>query len=426
MERTAAPRCAAGRGIMRPVLANLARGDQRALWAWVLVIALCGPVITSGGLGLAAAAVLFALLAFPLAPAISHLRQHRLATMLAVAAVVWTTLSYAWSPYRNPEEVLKFAILTPLFILVPVAAARIGAGDRVLARTALIGSAAFAVFVLMMESLNGGDVALSYKLGVEGYTPDRTDIPIRVDRVLSRGATPAIMLSGIAIMLLWTQRDQVLKIIAAALAVMTVCIAFDFSVAANSVAVIAAALLTAIALKWPVATLRTLLIGLGLTVLTGPILFTALLSFASPEFGAALPMSWEWRLEIWRFALERIGEAPLAGYGIGASRVIDATMQLRGHEIDLLPLHAHNAALTIWLETGFVGAALTAATLFALARSVRIKPELPALTIQMIVFALTVWAVNVAFSYGIWQEWHHGGLALAIAAAFASRPARNG
>lgn len=408
---------------MRGVIASLARDDQRALWAWVVVIALCGPFITSGGLGLAAAGVLFALLAFPARPAISHLRQHRLATMLAVAAVVWITLSYAWSPFRNPEEVLKFAILTPLFILVPAAAAQIGAGDRVLARTVLIGSAAFAVFVLMMESLTGGDVALSYKLDVEGYTPDRTDIPIRVDKVLSRGTTPAIMLSGIAIMVLWTGRDLALRVIAAALAVMTVCIAFDFSSAANSIAVLAATVLTAIAMKWPVATLRTLLIGLGLAVLTGPLLFTMLLSFASPEFGAALPMSWEWRLEIWRFALERIGEAPLAGHGIGASRVIDATMQLRGHEIDLLPLHAHNAALTIWLETGFAGAALTAATLFALARSVRIKPRLPALTLQMVVFALSVWAVNVAFSYGVWQEWHHGGLALAIAAAFVSRPA---
>lgn len=407
---------------MRAIAQAVASEENRALWAWLAAMLLSAIFIPAGGLGLAAAAGLYALIALPAQTVARHFRRPALATVLTIAALGWMTATHFWSPYRNPDEVLKLALLTPFFILVPVAASRIGPLNRRLAQTGLILCVGFTLMFMLVEYITGGDMTLGYKLAVEGYDAGRTDLDIRVNKVLSRGATPAIMLAGIAVILLWTQLRLGLKIVAAIAGLITVLVALGFGVHANAVALAAALILTVIAGRWPALTLRCLLAGLGVFVLAGPLVFAVLLSFFGPELSAAMPMSWEWRVEIWRFALERISEAPLAGHGFGAARVLDGSMQLRGYEIDLLPLHAHNASLTIWLETGFVGAGLCAAVLIALARAVPATLQLPARTMMMIVFAVTIWAVNVVFSYGIWQEWHHGALALSIAAAFISRP----
>lgn len=407
---------------MPPALSTIVSEENRALWGWLIAILLSAILIPAGGLGLAASAGLFALIALPVQTIGRHLRKPAVVTILAALTLGWITLSHVWSPYRNPDEVLKLAILTPLFILVPIAAARISASGQTLARTGFIAGVAFVLFTLLMESLTGGDMTLGYKLAVEGYDAGRTDLQIRVDKVLSRGATPAIMLGGIAVILLWSQRLLPLRLMAGLAATILVVIALDFSAQANAVALLAATAAAALTWKWPVTTLRVLLTGLGVMIVAGPLLFAALLAITGPELSSALPMSWEWRLEIWSFALEQIRAAPLAGHGIGAARELHAVGELRGHQIDLLPLHAHNASLTIWLETGLIGAGLCAAALFALARAIPASGALARRTAMMIVFALVVWAVNVTFSYGVWQEWHHGALALAIAAALIARP----
>lgn len=403
--------------VLRAVLSE----ENRALWSWLGVMALTALLVPAGGLGLASAAGLFAIFALPGGTLAAHLRTPGAATLLTVLALGWMTASYAWSPNRDPEEVLKLALLTPLYIIAPVAAARVRAADLPLARAAFIASIVFILGVMVIEALTSGDLTRSYKLAVEGFDDGRTDLDIRVDTALSRAGTAAIMLAGVAIMLMWTQRSASLRALAAVAGVITIVIALDFGVFANAVALGVAVIVTAIAWRWPAMTLRLLLAGLAVCILAGPLLFIGLLALISPEMSAAMPMSWEWRLEIWRFALERIGEAPLAGHGIGAARAIDGSMGLRGYEIDLLPLHAHNAALTIWLETGLVGAALVALALLALARALPSAEILTRPVIMMIAFVVTVWAVNVVVSYGVWQEWHHGALALAIAAAFIAR-----
>jgi len=406
---------------MTPVLHALASEQNRALWAWLGAMFLCAFLIPAGGLGLAAAAGLFALAALPLRTLVTHLRKPELATVLAIAAIIWLAISYTWSPYRDPDEVLKLVLLTPFFILVPVAAARIRLGDLTLARAGFLMSLASILTLIAIEAIMGGDLTRSYKLDVEGYDPARTDIQIRVDLVLSRGATPAIMLAGIAVILLWSHRILALQVMAALAAILTIVIALAFSVHANAAALAAAVIVAACCWKWPTATLRLALAGFAVLILAGPFLFAGLLAATGPEFGQTLPMSWEWRLEIWNFALEKIAQAPLAGHGIGASRELGEITTLRGYDISLLPLHAHNASLTIWLETGLIGAGLFSGTLIALAAAsgrIAVAPRLA----MMLGFAFTVWAVNVFFSYGIWQEWHHGALALAVAAAFIARP----
>lgn len=395
--------------------------ENRALWGWLGALALTALLTPAGGLGLAGTAALLALVALPVRTLAEETRKPASAWTPAALALGWVMLTHMWSPYRNPDEMLKLALLTPLFMLVPVIAASIRDESRRLALAAYVAMVLTVLLVLLAEALTSGDITLSYKLGVEDYTLDRTDLQIRVNKTLSRAATPAIMFGGVAVILLWVQRHPALRLLAVLAGMVTVLIAFDFGVQANAVALLAGCIVTAFAWKWPGLTLRALLAGLAISLITGPLLFGAMMSLAGPETRANLPMSWEWRIEIWEYALQQIRQAPLAGHGIGASRVLGATTELRGYEIDLLPLHAHSAALTVWLETGLVGAGLIAAALavpVVKLGSATITPRFS----MMVCFVIVVWSVNVQFSYGIWQEWHHGALALAIAAAMIARP----
>lgn len=94
------------------------------------------------------------------------------------------------------------------------------------------------------------------------------------------------------------------------------------------------------------------------------------------------PPSFYQRLEIWNFALERILERPILGWGFDAARAIPGGTE-RFHvsfsvpwkpefyetSTQFMPLHPHNGGLQIWLELGFVGALLLAFVLWRLVRS---------------------------------------------------------
>lgn len=99
---------------------------------------------------------------------------------------------------------------------------------------------------------------------------------------------------------------------------------------------------------------------------------------AIPNF----PLSFYQRLEIWNFALERIRERPILGWGFDAARVIPGGTdkfhvsfqvpwmpEFYETSTQFMPLHPHNGGLQIWLELGGVGALLLAVVLWRLVRT---------------------------------------------------------
>jgi O-antigen ligase len=114
--------------------------------------------------------------------------------------------------------------------------------------------------------------------------------------------------------------------------------------------------------------------------------------------------SWGARVDIWRFASERIREKPFTGWGLEASRSWP----------DRIPMHPHDAALQIWLELGAVGVALAAlfwAWLFSrIAAKTAQDPALGAAAAA----AATAYLVIGALSFGVWQEWWLGFGALSV------------
>lgn len=125
---------------------------------------------------------------------------------------------------------------------------------------------------------------------------------------------------------------------------------------------------------------------------------------------------WEWlfrsarhRVEIWGMAADRALTAPLFGLGIDSSRAlvpmgeVSKFSPLNG---SLLPLHPHNAALQIWLETGAAGAALALTAVLLLLAGIGRLPQ------REQPFALALMASGLAMlstAYGIWQAWWMAG-----------------
>jgi O-antigen ligase len=178
----------------------------------------------------------------------------------------------------------------------------------------------------------------------------------------------------------------------------------------------------------------------GLTVLfvvTAPLIFSALLGALplAPDAGwsARLPASFVGRLVIWEFAVEKIAERPLIGYGLDASRNLpggnvkvdvtytdsDGYERLRFRDFRM-PLHPHNQVLQIWIELGAVGALLLAGFLAALLAAIcRLAPADRAVAAGSFYAAFTF----ACSSFGAWQNWWLG---LVMLVLFWAMPATGG
>jgi O-antigen ligase len=151
-----------------------------------------------------------------------------------------------------------------------------------------------------------------------------------------------------------------------------------------------------------------------LLILFGP-LSGYLSSLVDDKQLASLPLSVEHRLRMWAYAWERILENPIFGNGFDASRSYqDTFISKQGYEIVIVSLHTHNVPVQIWLETGMVGAALSAMIIAAL-----LKPTLHFANSPVRASGLTGTIIAVtlfgATTIGAWQFWWWGSLFLAIA-----------
>ncbi len=178
-------------------------------------------------------------------------------------------------------------------------------------------------------------------------------------------------------------------------------------------------------LAWPIPSLANRISGALLAALfvATPLVFATVLE-RNPD-ASRLPFSAAHRLLIWDFAVERIAEKPLLGWGMEASRAIPggtdgfdtATLDrfnlvspaarsfFGATSTQRLPLHTHNAALQVWLELGLVGAVL-AAGLVGLAV---IGAGTPAA-----LGAAVSGSVTALLSFGVWQPWWVASLLLLL------------
>lgn len=392
--------------------AGAANGDERlrpygAIVAWVMSLA---PITAFLGYeGLAPLVALAGLAAIP------FLRPRRppLGLLPLGLLVAWAVVSFAWSPleprvfalhryedFQNLTAVklVMQAILYPCFVL---AAIRIPSDWRATALLALAVWVAALAILLLIEGADGQALfqRLSHVVGRD-WPPDLARRQV---------GTACFVLA----LLFWPAALMASRRGWAGGAAL-VYVAIGVSALMLNVASPLAALLVSL----PVFLLvRAAGRGGVFVCLAGAIVYflaAPLVAAASGPVWNALPanagkLSWHIRIDVWRFVGTLIPHHPLVGWGLDASRAWP----------DHVPMHPHDAALQLWLETGAVGVALTIALwtwlFLAIARLAREDRTMSAGAAATAAVYLVIGAV----SFGVWQEWWLAAGALALTACSA-------
>lgn len=325
--------------------------------------------------------------------------QGKVMTALVVAMIAWSLLSATWSITPGFSAITAVRVI----VLMIFGAAAFG---LVRARVWLTAQAfipfaaalAFCAVVLLTELLPSGGVigALYDALGL--------DFPRFIDKNVNRGLCALTVLvwpaslglraaghARLALLLPWLMAAPVFAMDS---------LSAKVGMAVGLIAVHALPLLPKI---FP----RVLAVAVVAVVASWPVMFKALDGpvFSNPEIYDALPDTAQHRVEIWRFALERVGERPWLGWGMETSRAIPDGDVVYSGERKYMPLHPHNSAMQIVLELGAVGFTLACAALTAtLAAWVRLPNlDTPARASSA---ALIVSYLAIGFSaFGVWQYW---------------------
>jgi exopolysaccharide production protein ExoQ len=144
---------------------------------------------------------------------------------------------------------------------------------------------------------------------------------------------------------------------------------------------------------------------------------------AAAKMAEMLPSSTQHRLKMWAFAVEKIDEKPLKGWGMDASRSIPQEDRRLSPKVEIMPLHPHNAFLQVRLELGLPGAAIVAVFLGIMFAAV-IGGIGERTCRAFAAGAASAYLSVAAVSYGIWQNWWVAmAWALAALMAVVLRPA---
>ncbi|MCF6294032.1 MAG: O-antigen ligase family protein [Robiginitomaculum sp.] len=197
-------------------------------------------------------------------------------------------------------------------------------------------------------------------------------------------------------------------------------ICWKFSLSAGMAGVLLASVLFISGWYFPRTTI--LLVGLTaiLSFMLSPILISTLLGMVDKT---ALPDSWAMRVDMWHFAIARIEEKALFGWGLDASRSFTETYRFKTLDLPNISLHPHNLGLQLWLETGLVGVSLFSAATLMLAIRVSSSWNLGRLQGAAIAGSSGAFLVFMFLSFGAWQEWFWACAAWVAAMCFLVGPA---
>ncbi|HEY9236879.1 MULTISPECIES: O-antigen ligase family protein [Phenylobacterium] len=326
----------------------------------------------------------------------------RPAALAILVLCLWALVSTIWSPFKPTEigNTTGFKLLAgSLFYWALFRSASAADADvRALAlRIFTWGVAAFGL-VILIEALTGAAI---YK-----YLREATGDPIRPDlaiRNVAQGGFVLAVLAPAAAVAGWRVGAGLWPAIAIALGIGGA--SFGLEADAPIIALVLSLLAGWAVCRWPVATPRVLGGAAALLMLAAPWLVLAARSLGWLQaLHAAVPLSWQMRLDYWGHAADRILADPLRGWGVDASRTF-------GPDITL---HPHNGALQVWLELGLIGA--VAAAVFWAVAIARQSSQRADLGRAAAVGTAMAYLTFASVSFGVWQDWW---LALGAVAATA-------
>jgi O-antigen ligase len=313
--------------------------------------------------------------------------------VLFAAFASWIAITVSWSTVPRPEQAIEIGAIFLTGLLFVASAAAGDTPSRKLIRAAGVACVGVLAAALFVEAV--GDMPMNRMAQPTAETGMLMRNPGKGASVLVVfvwGALGALM--GPSIREGW--KWQILLVAAALMS-------FQFDMAVNAIAFLFG--LGGFILGHAAPRFTPIFIsgGIALWMLAAPfampILITALRSVES------LPLSWKMRLEIWAFALARIREKPIMGWGLDSVRGFKDIASIGDFKFPAAPLHTHSASLHVWLETGAIGAILAAAAIIgvgvATARTLGAHPAASAAACGAMAAVGAIWNV----SYGAWQEW---------------------
>jgi len=324
----------------------------------------------------------------------------------------WVVISWFWSPYEKPDQAIKILIGIPLYASLAFAISKLRGKWQARVEAAFVFMAFTGSTYLFAEFVTNGDATMAYKVVVENAVPNDQHTLNQVNRSLGHGALLSILFAGPAAALAWREGGPLIGLL---LITMTGMMSLGFGLEVNTVGFLAALAAATCAYFWPRGALSAIFGTISGAFVVIPLILPSIAGALPASVRAALPESWDIRLEIWQFTGDQLSEKPWMGWGLDAGRVIDAEAEVRGTVQNLLPLHPHNAPLQVWLETGAFGAVLVALAIVLLGGRIAGAPRLSRLQAAAIAWVATAYFVFIFFSYGVWQEWHMAALAVAIA-----------
>ena len=348
---------------------------------------------------------------------------------IAVALLTWGVAAVAWSPVpgRAVTEAARLAAFVLLAAMAARAAAALDAPARRRVGRGLLVGLGLGVAAAVLDGATGHGL----RAAVRGLRDVPADLMFGLKpsgSVLALLLPLALAVPGLPVAARW----------AAAVAGGVVALTVPGEAARLSIL----AGLAAGAAAWAVPAVPRLLGGaLAILAVSAPLTFGALLDSRIVP-ADRLGISGAHRLIVWDFALRRIADRPVTGWGMDSSRAIPggqdrpdaAALERMGFvpggamarafapdgRFNVLPLHPHNGLLQVWLELGAVGAVLAGTLLLSLGLA---AGRLPRPARAGATGALAAAAVTGLLSYGVWQPWWVGGLLLAAVTVAALAPA---
>ena len=276
--------------------------------------------------------------------------------------------------------------------------------DRLMAMRGLIAGFAIAALMLSVEALNGYHL---YQMA----NPQQD--PKELERNLGRGAYILTIFLWPTLLAIDAQKlDIKLKIF---LVVATIFLSTRFGIDLNMVNLAAAAIAFGLALYLPKLMLAMMSIVPAVLITFAPWIYGFVAHWSKSVWKTGeMPLSYERRADMWIYAIDRIHEKPIWGWGLDSARKFDSPVELGGYEWVAIQMHPHSAPLNLWIEGGVVGVFLFVISILAgglLLYHFGSKNNKIAATLCGSLTAIIVaWAV----SYGAWQQWLWMCLLLAI------------
>jgi O-antigen ligase len=392
---------------MSPIFAR----PRLAAWCgWTLAaVFLLAPFL--GWLGPLGFAPVVGLAGLVCLPAFRVRDEDRPAAIAVLVMVVWACGSTVWSPYVAPSlgksSAVKLVAETVLFGSAIVAGRTASPlSRRWMLRFMAFGMALLAL-LLLIEAATGAAIYRALREAMHD--------PIRPDLAIKNVAQGLFVLALFAPAAIVAPNRTVGGIVVGLLVVAGVVwpsIVFGYD--APLAALVASGLAMVLVLFAPRMGPRLLATGAATFFLGAPFVVWGARALGwYDQLEAKVTPSWSQRMGYWRHAQDWIGDHPLRGWGLDASRMFGPGIRL----------HPHDAALQIWLELGLIGAVAAAVLWVAILAGMR--RSRPDITVAASAGCAVAYLTFNAVSFGVWQEWYLalGALACAACAALQRQPA---